>query len=327
MPEEDKTVVRRVVEEFLTTGDPHLAEELFAPSYADHSASHPNLAGIENVKKSTEEWLAAFPDSRNVVEDVIAEGDRVAARWTTRATHEGEFAGISPTGKPVEVAWFAIFRLSDGKIAESWDTYSPELLKQLGARPSGLEPQQVLDFWFGVEGEPGYGEFRQAWFTKDPAFDEEIRERFLEGYTEAAAGGYDSWMDEARGALALAILLDQFPRNMFRGDAQTHATDEKAREVARHAIERALDRELPPFQRQFLYMPFMHSEDLEDQRRSVELFRFLATEPGAADVTEYAVGHMEIVERFGRFPHRNAILGRETTPEEAKFLEGPNSSF
>lgn len=327
MPEENKTVVRRVVEDFLTTGDPDLADGLFAPDYVDHGASHPDLTGIENVKRSAKEWLQAFPDSRNVVEDVISEGNRVAVRWSTHSTHEGEFAGVQPTGERVEVAWFAIFRLSDGMVAESWDTYSPELLKQIEAKPRGLRPQQVLDFWFGAEGDDGYGEFRQAWFTRDPAFDEEVRGRFLEGYTEAAAGGYDAWVDEARGALALAILLDQFSRNMFRGDAQTHATDEKAREVARHAIERALDRELPPFQRQFLYMPFMHSEEVEDQHRSVELFGRLAAEPGASDLTEYAVGHMEIVERFGRFPHRNAILSRETTPEEAEFLEGPNSSY
>src|SRR5215204_4283902 len=104
----------------------------------------------EENKTVARRVVEAFPDSRNVVEDVIAEGDRVAARWTTRATHKGEFAGISPTDRTVEVAWFAVFRLADGKVAESWDTYSPELLQQLGARPSGLGPQQVLDFWFGV---------------------------------------------------------------------------------------------------------------------------------------------------------------------------------
>ena len=114
---------------------------------------------------------------------------------------------------------------------------------------------------------------------------------------------------------------------MFRGEGRTHATDVKALETARQAVESALDRELPPFQRMFLYMPFMHSENLEDQRRSVELFGRLAEKPDAPDVTSYAVGHMEIVERFGRFPHRNEILGRETTPEEAAFLRGPNSSF
>ena len=189
------------------------------------------------------------------------------------------------------------------------------------------EAEEVLDFWFGPEDEPGYGEFREAWFRKDPEFDREVQERFGTLYERAASGELDGWRDDARACLALVICLDQFPRNMFRGDGRTHATDAKALETAGHAVERALDRELPPFQRMFLYMPFMHSENLEDQRRSVELFERLAEKPGGPDVTSYAAGHMEIVERFGRFPHRNAILGRETTPEEAEFLERPGSSF
>src|ERR671916_2707868 len=190
-----------------------------------------------------------------------------------------------------------------------------------------MGPEVVLEFWFGHEGEPGYGEFRDAWFRKDEGFDQEVRERFGPLYERAAAGELDGWREEARSCLALVICLDQFPRNMFRGDGRTHATDAKAMESARYAVERAFDRELPPFQRMFVYMPFMHSENLEDQRRSVELFERLAEKPGAPDVTSYAVGHMDIVERFGRFPHRNGILGRETTPEEAEFLERPGSSF
>ena len=188
-------------------------------------------------------------------------------------------------------------------------------------------PADVLAFWFGEEDEPGYGEFRSQWFQKDEAFDGEVADRFGDLYERAAAGGLDSWREEAEGCLALVIVLDQFPRNMFRGDARTHATDGRALDAAKHAIERALDRELPAFQRMFLYMPFMHAEGVEDQRRSVELFEGLAAEPEGPDVVEYAVGHREIVERFGRFPHRNAILGRETTPEEAEFLTQPGSSF
>ena len=189
------------------------------------------------------------------------------------------------------------------------------------------EADEVLAFWFGREDEPDYGEFREAWFRKDPEFDQQVQERFGPLYERAAAGELDGWREEARSCLALVICLDQFPRNMFRGDGRTHATDDKALETARYALERALDRELPPFQRVFVYMPFMHSENVEDQRRSVELFGRLAEKPGAPDLTSYAVGHMEIVERFGRFPHRNVILGRETTPEEAEFLQGPDSSF
>ncbi|MBA2618473.1 MAG: DUF924 domain-containing protein [Rubrobacter sp.] len=188
-------------------------------------------------------------------------------------------------------------------------------------------PAEVLAFWFGGEGEPGYGEFRSQWFQKDEAFDREVTDRFAGLYDEAAAGELDGWREEAESCLALVIVLDQFPRNMFRGDARTHATDGKALDAAKYAIEQALDRELPPFQRMFLCMPFMHAEDARDQRISVGLFEGLAGEAGGPDVVEYAVGHRDIVERFGRFPHRNALLGRETTPEEAEFLTQPGSSF
>jgi uncharacterized protein (DUF924 family) len=187
-------------------------------------------------------------------------------------------------------------------------------------------PQEVLDFWFGPEDDPEYGKFRPAWFQKDEDFDREIRERFGDTYESAAAGELDGWREGAESCLALIIVLDQFSRNMFRGDGRTHAADGKALETARYAVDNALDRELPPFQRHFVYMPYMHSENLEDQRRSETLFEGLRQD-GGPDLMEYAVGHREIVERFGRFPHRNAILDRETTPEEAAFLEGPNSSY
>jgi uncharacterized protein (DUF924 family) len=185
--------------------------------------------------------------------------------------------------------------------------------------------EEVLEFWFGREGEPGYGEFREAWFKKDPKFDRLVRNRFEALYELAAAGDLDDWKEEARSCLALVIVLDQFPRNMFRGDPRSYATDRKAQETAEHAVDRALDRELPEFQRTFLYIPFMHSEDLEHQRRSVELFRGLGG--SETDSSYYAVRHMEIIERFGRFPHRNEVLGRRTTPEEAEFLTQPGSSF
>ena len=188
-------------------------------------------------------------------------------------------------------------------------------------------PQEVLDFWFGREGEEGYGESREAWFNKDSEFDREIRDRFEPVYEEAAAGRLDHWKSEARSCLALIVVLDQFPRNMYRGDARMYAADEKAREAARHAVEHAYDRELSPYGRLFMYLPFEHSEELDDQRLSVELFRGLATEMGSEDLLGYAVRHLEIIERFGRFPHRNEILGRATTPEEAAFLREPDSSF
>ncbi len=186
---------------------------------------------------------------------------------------------------------------------------------------------EVLDFWFGQEGDPEYGQFRNEWFRKDPEFDAGVTRQFADLYEEAAAGDLDRWCDDAESCLALVIVLDQFPRNMFRGDGRTHAEDGRALEASKYAVEHALDRELPTFQRMFLYMPFMHSENVEDQRRSVELFERLAGEAGAPDVVSYAVAHRDVVERFGRFPHRNEILGRETTPEEAVFLTTEGSSF
>ena len=186
---------------------------------------------------------------------------------------------------------------------------------------------EVLDFWFGREGDPEYGQFRNEWFRKDPEFDARVTQQFADLYEEAAVGNLDGWRDDAESCLALVIVLDQFPRNMFRGDGRTHAEDDRALGASKYAVERALDRELPAFQRMFLYMPFMHSESVEDQRRSVELFERLAGEEGAPDVVSYAVAHRDIVEQFGRFPHRNEILGRETTPEEAVFLTKEGSSF
>jgi uncharacterized protein (DUF924 family) len=188
-------------------------------------------------------------------------------------------------------------------------------------------PEEILAFWFGREGEEGYGEFREVWFLKDPDFDREIRDHFEAVYEEAAAGELEAWKEEARSCLALIIVLDQFPRNMFRGDPQMYATDGLALAAARRASERAYDRELSAFQRVFAYLPFEHSENLEDQRFSVELFRRLAEETGQEDLLVYAVQHLKIIERFGRFPHRNEILGRRTTPEEAEFLQEPGSSF
>lgn len=186
---------------------------------------------------------------------------------------------------------------------------------------------EVLDFWFGREGDPEYGQFRDEWFRKDPEFDARVTKQFSDLYEEAAAGSLDGWRDDAESCLALVIVLDQFPRNMFRGVGRTHAEDDRALGSSKYAVEHALDRELPAFQRMFLYMPFMHSENVEDQRRSVELFERLAGEEGAPDVVSYAVAHKDIVERFGRFPHRNEILGRETTSEEAVFLTTEGSSF
>jgi len=188
-------------------------------------------------------------------------------------------------------------------------------------------PEEVLAFWFGREGEEDYGVFREAWFTKDPDFDREIRDRFEDVYEDGVAGELEVWKEEARSCLALIIVLDQFPRNMFRGEARMYVADGLALAAARYAVEHAYDRELPPFQRMFVYLPFEHSENLEDQRFSLELFRRLAEQTGSEDLIIYAMRHLRVIERFGRFPHRNEILGRLTTPEEAEFLKEPGSSF
>ena len=183
--------------------------------------------------------------------------------------------------------------------------------------------RQVLDFWFGSAGSPEYGAPRKVWFEADPAFDDEVRARFEGDVARAAGGEHDALAADPEGALALAILLDQFPRNMYRGSPRAFAADPAARAVARRAIEAGHDRALPAFMRPFLYLPFEHSEHLADQERSVALFRAL----GDAEYLRFAVAHRDVIARFGRFPHRNAVLGRASTPEELEFLRQPGSDF
>jgi uncharacterized protein (DUF924 family) len=154
------------------------------------------------------------------------------------------------------------------------------------------------------------------WFSRDPAFDETCRQRFLETYEAAARGDLAEWELDPQGALALLILLDQFPRNMFRGTRRVYATDAAAVLTAERAIERGFDRAVEPAMRRFFYLPFMHSEELPHQERSVALNEAL----GEEDSIHWARHHRDIVARFGRFPHRNAILGRESTAEERAYL-------
>jgi uncharacterized protein (DUF924 family) len=172
-----------------------------------------------------------------------------------------------------------------------------------------IMPADILAFWRQAGSE--------KWFKKDAAFDDEIRTRFLTTYEAAAATQLGGWEATPEGALALVIVLDQFPRNMFRGDARTHAADPLARAVAARAIARGFDQHFAPAERNFFYLPFEHSEDLADQDRCVALNR--AT--GDADLLKWAERHADIIRRFGRFPHRNAMLGRETTAEEQAFLD------
>ncbi len=170
-------------------------------------------------------------------------------------------------------------------------------------------PEAVLAFWREAGSE--------KWFKKDAAFDDAIRERFLATYEAAAARTLAHWGDTAEGALALVIVLDQFPRNMFRGSGRAFAADHLAREVADAALVRGFDLALPLTGRQFFYLPFEHSEVLADQERCCALFH--AT--GDAELAKWAELHADIIRRFGRFPHRNAALGRVSTSEEQAFLD------
>jgi uncharacterized protein (DUF924 family) len=174
------------------------------------------------------------------------------------------------------------------------------------AKPSAAD---VLVFWLAAGPE--------RWFEDDEVFDAAIRERFAVTYEDAAAGLLSDWENSPQGALALVIVLDQFPRNMFRNNARSYATDPLARAVARRAIAKGFDRQIALPERSFFYLPFEHSEDLADQELSVALMR----ETGDADLLKWAELHADIIRRFGRFPHRNAILGRTTTPEEQAFLD------
>ncbi|MET3660141.1 DUF924 family protein [Aquamicrobium ahrensii] len=174
---------------------------------------------------------------------------------------------------------------------------------------SSIDPRIVTDFW--RQSGP------EAWFRKDEAFDTDFRSRFLDLHHAAARREFDRWIENPEGALALMILLDQFPRNCFRGTGHMFATDPLARHYATKAVEAGHDLALDEQIRVFFYLPFEHSEDLADQKRSVELHK-----ANAASYLEYAVDHHDIIERFGRFPHRNGPLGRETTPEEKAFLDG-----
>jgi uncharacterized protein (DUF924 family) len=174
---------------------------------------------------------------------------------------------------------------------------------------SSSTPSAVLAFWRKAG--------KDKWYTKNEAFDAEVRQRFLGLWQQAAAGELASWETTDDGALALVIVLDQFPRNMFRGDARTFSTDARALDVASRAIARGADKRIDPDLVEFLYMPFMHSERLADQERCIALFQ----NGGRPDNVKFAEIHADIIRRFGRFPHRNEILGRATTAEERAFLD------
>ena len=179
----------------------------------------------------------------------------------------------------------------------------------------------LLDFWFGPPGDPGREHRRTIWFKSTDEFDAALRREFLADHEAAAAGAFQSWEILAEGALAVVLLLDQVPRNIFRGSSRAYATDAAACATADRALERGFDQLVPPVWRFFFYMPFHHSEDLADQRRSLALFQTLPRDPDrAGSLRRYGRPYVEVIERFGRFPHRNAILGRRSTEAEIAFL-------
>jgi uncharacterized protein (DUF924 family) len=195
--------------------------------------------------------------------------------------------------------------------------------------------ERVLSRWIGPLDAQGRAAPEQAkrWYTKDPEFDALLREEFGAEHQAVLAGEREHWRETPRGRLAYIVLLDQLSRNIFRGTAEMYAGDDRALETARQALEAGDDKRLAFDERCFLYMPFMHSEALADQERCVALFTALAEEvdpalrPSAEYSLDYAVRHRDIVARFGRFPHRNGILGRDSTKEEIAFLKEPGSSF
>ena len=197
----------------------------------------------------------------------------------------------------------------------------------LDSRRTASQAERILNFWMT----PGHAaedtiHLWSRWFVPNPEFDRLCKSLFLNSYRDAAFGRLDSWKKAPRSCLALLLLLDQFPRNMFRDSARAFATDTKAREVSRHAIASGFDRELPPVMRMFLYLPFEHSEDLHDQIESVRLALVLANDFGepaeGAAVRTSAESHLKMIRRFSRFPGRNQALGRQSTKEEIEFLRG-----
>jgi uncharacterized protein (DUF924 family) len=198
-----------------------------------------------------------------------------------------------------------------------------------------MTPDDVLHFWFGELDADGLASAGQTelWFRKDLTLDAQIVERFGQLWSELMRGAHQEWLAQPRSLLAYVIVLDQLSRNMFRGKSQAFAGDTKALAAAKQGLERSYDSSLRPHERVFLFMPFMHSERLDDQERCVELFTRLRDQSegrvrqAVENNVDYAVRHRDVIAQWGRFPHRNQILDRTSTTEEFEFLKQPNSSF
>jgi uncharacterized protein (DUF924 family) len=184
---------------------------------------------------------------------------------------------------------------------------------------------RILNFWFGDD----WSDLRPrpAWFTKDEKFDHAVREWFLGTYNQAIAGALTGWTEQAESCLALVLVLDQFPRNMFRDTAQAFSTDPQALMAAQTAIAMGFDQDLPPVMRLFFYLPFEHSETIAHQVEAVRLLKPFSQDENLNSYYQFALKHQAIINQFGRFPHRNTILGRPNTDEETAFLQQPGSRF
>ena len=192
-----------------------------------------------------------------------------------------------------------------------------------------IQPTDVLDFWFHrFAADTPTEERLRLWFQGGDAIDREIGVRFGEALPRAAAGDYDSWAATPRDRLALLVLLDQFSRNLYRGTARAFANDAKALTLAREGIEQGHDQALEPVERLFFYLPFEHSEQIEDQQTSVKLYENLVRDaPQLQGALDEAINHRELLERFGRFPHRNRALGRDSTAEERRYLDETGKTY
>jgi len=188
--------------------------------------------------------------------------------------------------------------------------------------------QAVLDFWFGASGSAEYGQERRLWFKKSGATDQRLRELFGPLHAQAVAGQCDAWVATPLGACALIVVLDQFSRNLFRDQPAAFAADAQALGIAASLVHAGIDRQLPtPMHRSFVYLPFEHDENEASQHLSLKLFRALEQETGWADPRVWAEKHAAVIARFGRFPHRNAVLGRVSSPDETQFLQERGARF
>jgi len=189
------------------------------------------------------------------------------------------------------------------------------------------EWREIYDYWFGAPDSDGHGEVREFWFASTPEIDREIERRFIDQYHKAAAGSFEDWKSDARGWVALIVLLDQVPRNVFRGSGQSFAADPLALAAARALVESPLHDDLITVEKLSAYLPFEHSENIYDQQKCVALYEAIDEHESKAEWIEFAVLHKDIVAEFGRFPHRNEMLDRESTPAENAWLTSNDHRF